>query len=194
MAGAALFYGDCLLTPAISVLSAIEGLNVATPAFEPLVVPIALGVLVGAVRRPAFRHRRRRPLVRADHAALVHRAVRAGRAADRRGAAGPAGASRRITRIEFALASRHRRLPRAGRRDARGDRRRGALCRHGPFRPPSPSARAWLWLVLPALLANYYGQGALLLTDAERAGEPVLPAGAGLGALSDGRRSPPPPP
>src|SRR6266849_4093353 len=47
LAGAALFFGDCLLTPAISVLSAIEGLNVATPAFEPLVVPIALGVLVG---------------------------------------------------------------------------------------------------------------------------------------------------
>ena len=44
VAGAALFYGDCLLTPAISVLSAVEGLNVATPAFEPLVVPIALGV------------------------------------------------------------------------------------------------------------------------------------------------------
>src|SRR5437868_3823568 len=53
MAGAALFYGDCLLTPAISVLSAVEGLNVATPAFEPLVVPIALGVLVAlfAVQR-----------------------------------------------------------------------------------------------------------------------------------------------
>src|SRR3981081_3712018 len=47
MAGAALFYGDCLLTPATSVLSAVEGLNLATPAFEPLVVPIALGVLVG---------------------------------------------------------------------------------------------------------------------------------------------------
>ena len=53
MAGAALFYGDCLLTPAISVLSAVEGLNVATPAFEPMVVPIALGVLVAlfAVQR-----------------------------------------------------------------------------------------------------------------------------------------------
>src|SRR5437868_7830804 len=53
MAGAALFYGDCLLTPAISVLSAVEGLNVATPSFEPLVVPVSLGVLVGlfAVQR-----------------------------------------------------------------------------------------------------------------------------------------------
>jgi KUP system potassium uptake protein len=29
----------------------------------------------------------------------------------------------------------------------------------------TPIRRAWLWLVLPALLANYYGQGALLLTD-----------------------------
>ena len=47
IAGASLFYGDCLLTPAISVLSAVEGLNVATPAFEPLVVPIALVVLIG---------------------------------------------------------------------------------------------------------------------------------------------------
>src|SRR5215813_8115048 len=46
LAGAALFYGDCLLTPAISVLSAIEGLKVATPAFEPYVIAIALGVLI----------------------------------------------------------------------------------------------------------------------------------------------------
>src|SRR3954470_3655571 len=53
MAGAALFYGDCLLTPAVSVLGAIEGLNVATPAFEPLVVPITLGLIIAlfAVQR-----------------------------------------------------------------------------------------------------------------------------------------------
>jgi KUP system potassium uptake protein len=46
MFGAALFYGDGLITPAISVLSAIEGLKVATPLFEPYVVPIALGILI----------------------------------------------------------------------------------------------------------------------------------------------------
>ena len=46
MLGAALFYGDGLITPAISVLSAIEGLKVATPLFEPYVVPIALGILI----------------------------------------------------------------------------------------------------------------------------------------------------
>ncbi|MES2072118.1 MAG: potassium transporter Kup [Pseudomonadota bacterium] len=45
--GAALFYGDGVLTPAISVLSAIEGLEVATPAFKPYVVPLTLIVLIG---------------------------------------------------------------------------------------------------------------------------------------------------
>jgi KUP system potassium uptake protein len=44
--GAALFYGDAVLTPAISVLSAVEGLEVGTQAFKPYVVPIATGVLV----------------------------------------------------------------------------------------------------------------------------------------------------
>ena len=46
MAGAALFYGDAVLTPAISVLSAIEGLEIGTAAFKPYVVPISAGVLV----------------------------------------------------------------------------------------------------------------------------------------------------
>ncbi len=42
---AALFYGDALITPAISVLSAVEGLSVATPSFEKLVIPITIGML-----------------------------------------------------------------------------------------------------------------------------------------------------
>ena len=45
--GAALFYGDGMITPAISVLSAVEGLEIATPAFQPYVLPIAGTVLVG---------------------------------------------------------------------------------------------------------------------------------------------------
>ena len=45
--GAALFYGDGVITPAISVLSAIEGLEVATPAFKPYIVPITLAVIAG---------------------------------------------------------------------------------------------------------------------------------------------------
>ncbi len=45
--GAALLYGDTMITPAISVLSAVEGLAVVTPVFEPFVIPIAIGVLGG---------------------------------------------------------------------------------------------------------------------------------------------------
>jgi KUP system potassium uptake protein len=44
--GASLFYGDAVLTPAISVLSAVEGLHVGTTIFDPYVVPIAVGVLL----------------------------------------------------------------------------------------------------------------------------------------------------
>jgi KUP system potassium uptake protein len=51
--GAALFYGDSVITPAISVLSAVEGLEVVTPAFKPYVLPICTAVLIGlfAVQR-----------------------------------------------------------------------------------------------------------------------------------------------
>jgi KUP system potassium uptake protein len=47
MTGAALFYGDAMITPAISVLSAVEGLNLITPAFDRFVLPISLVILVG---------------------------------------------------------------------------------------------------------------------------------------------------
>lgn len=45
--GAALLYGDGIITPAISVLSAVEGLTVATPHFEQFVIPITLLILLG---------------------------------------------------------------------------------------------------------------------------------------------------
>src|SRR6202030_3599317 len=44
--GAALIYGDGAITPAISVLSAVEGLDIATPAFQPYVLPVAVAILV----------------------------------------------------------------------------------------------------------------------------------------------------
>ena len=45
--GTALLYGDGMITPAISVLSAVEGLEVATPLFRPYVVPLTVAILVG---------------------------------------------------------------------------------------------------------------------------------------------------
>jgi KUP system potassium uptake protein len=47
MVGAAMFLGDCIITPAISVLSAAEGLEVASPSLKPAVLPIALVILAG---------------------------------------------------------------------------------------------------------------------------------------------------
>ena len=45
--GAALLYGDGVITPAISVLSAVEGLGVATHVLDPVIVPVTVGILVG---------------------------------------------------------------------------------------------------------------------------------------------------
>ncbi len=45
--GAALFYGDSVITPAISVLSAVEGMEIVTPVLKPYVLPISVAVLVG---------------------------------------------------------------------------------------------------------------------------------------------------
>jgi KUP system potassium uptake protein len=47
IASAGLFYGDALITPALSVLSAVEGLKIATPTFDEYVVPITVVILVG---------------------------------------------------------------------------------------------------------------------------------------------------
>jgi KUP system potassium uptake protein len=52
--GAALLYGDGVITPAISVLSALEGVNVVTAALKPFVMPIAVGILVAVFAAQKF--------------------------------------------------------------------------------------------------------------------------------------------
>jgi len=47
IAATALFYGDAIITPAISVLSAVEGLTVVESGLTPLVLPVSVGILVG---------------------------------------------------------------------------------------------------------------------------------------------------
>ncbi|SKA13447.1 KUP system potassium uptake protein [Enhydrobacter aerosaccus] len=163
MAGAALFYGDCLLTPAISVLSAVEGLNVATPAFEPLVIPLALGVLIGLFMVQKFGTagvgRWFGPImliwfatllglglweiVHAPHILLALSPLHALHFMFRHGfiafiALG--GVTLAVTGAEALYADM------------------------GHF-GQKPIRYAWLGVVLPSLLANYYGQGALLLSD-----------------------------
>lgn len=68
---------------------------------------------------------------------------------------------------------------------AGADRRRGTVCRYGPLW--SPIARAWFILVLPALVLNYFGQGALLLENPEAARNPFYLLAPAQGVDTFGR-------
>ena len=62
--GASLLYGDGVITPAISVLSAMEGLKLVAPGFESFVVPATIAVLDRTIHDPATWHRQHRQVVR----------------------------------------------------------------------------------------------------------------------------------
>jgi len=161
MAGAALFYGDCLLTPAISVLSAIEGLDVATPAFEPLVVPLSLGVLIALFAAQRFGTggvgRLFGPITLAWFVAiLVLGAAEVASRPDVLAALSPAEA------VSFATRHRVVAFVALGAVTLAVTGAEALYADMGHF-GPKPIRTAWLAIVLPSLLANYYGQGALLL-------------------------------
>jgi KUP system potassium uptake protein len=161
--GAALFYGDGVITPAISVLSAVEGLEVATPAFKPFVIPLSLLVLIGL-----FMIQRRGtasvgalfgPVMLIWFAALAAMGiVNIVHHPDVMQALDPRHG------IRFLLAN-----------PALGFFSLGAVvlvltggealyADMGHF-GRRPIQIAWLSLVLPALVINYFGQGALLIHD-----------------------------
>ena len=131
--GAGLFFGDGMITPAISVTSAVEGLKVVTPGLAHLVVPIALGILICSVPGPAEGNRCCGLAVRpADP-----RVVRGDRGAGRTpGGAAPRDLPGPLTDLGCALhgRSRRRRVPRARRGGTRPDGGGGALCRSRSLR------------------------------------------------------------
>ena len=161
--GASLFYGDAVLTPAISVLSAIEGLEVGTAAFKPYVVPIAVGVVIGlfAIQRQGT------SLLGAlfgPIAVVWFLAIAA------LGVAGIANAPEVLWGLDprhaLAFVTQHGwasfvvlgavLLAFTGAEALYADM--------GHF-GKAPIRIAWFGLVLPALALNYFGQGALLLTN-----------------------------
>jgi KUP system potassium uptake protein len=163
MAGAALFYGDALLTPAISVLSAVEGLNVATPAFEPLVVPISLGVLIAlfAAQRFGTAHVGRLfgPVTFVWFIALFVLGLVAIRAQPH-----VLLALSPLEAIDFAIRHGTVAFIALGAVTLAVTGAEALYADMGHF-GPKPIRIAWAAIVLPALLANYYGQGALMLAD-----------------------------
>ncbi|MCB9796480.1 MAG: KUP/HAK/KT family potassium transporter [Alphaproteobacteria bacterium] len=163
--GAALLFGDGIITPALSVLSAVEGLAVATPSFEPVVVPLTMGILIGLFAIQRFGTGRVGALfgpvmlvwfttlallgvARIVEHPMVLIALDPRHAVSFFVAHGPHGALilgavfLAVTGAEAMYAD----LGHFGRR---------------------PIQRAWVALVFPALLVNYFGQGALLLQHPE---------------------------
>ena len=171
--GAALLYGDGMITPAITVLGAVEGLKLATPLFDPYVVPIAVVILIGGVRDPAPRHSSRRTNVRSDHGGVVRRDCGArqlsrwcvNRSFSRQSIpATPSAFFREHGWHGFAVLGAVFLVVTGG---------EALYADMGHF-GKRPIRFAWFTLVLPALLLNYFGQGALLLTNPAAAEQPFF--------------------
>jgi KUP system potassium uptake protein len=170
--GAALLYGDGMITPAISVLSAVEGLEVATPLFAPYVVPLSVAILIALfVFQQYGTHRVGRlfgPIM------VVWFVTIAGlgviwivREPSVIGAINPVHAVRYF---------RSHGIPGVAVLGAvflavTGGEALYADMGHFGKRP---IRIAWFALVLPALVLNYLGQGALLLTDGDVAKQPFF--------------------
>ena len=107
--GAALFYCDALITPAISVLSAVEGLEILNPGFRARRTAGDAGRHRRAVRDPAPRHGTSRAPVRPDHDPVVRGARGARRHGDRARAAGARGRESLVRAAAVRRASRARR-------------------------------------------------------------------------------------
>ena len=161
--GASLFYGDAVLTPAISVLSAVEGLEVGTRAFKPYVVPIAVGVLVALfaiqAKGTAAVGRLFGPVTMAWFIAI--------------GAAGIYGIVREPA-ILAALNPLHALVFLSSHGTASfivlasvvlAVTGAEALYADMGHFGKGPVRIAWFTLVGPALVLNYFGQGALLMAD-----------------------------
>ncbi len=161
--GAAMFYGDSMITPAVTVLSAVEGLEVATTAFSPYVTPIALAVLIALfmLQRGGTGGLARwfgpvmclwfAVLAISGIAAIVERP-------EVLAAASPHHA------IGFFLRYRLAALLALGMVVLVITGAEALYADMGHFGRKA-IRMAWLYAVLPALVLNYFGQGALLLED-----------------------------
>jgi KUP system potassium uptake protein len=168
--GAALLYGDGVITPAISVLSAMEGLKLVAPSFGNVVVPVTLAILIGLfmIQRKGTEDIGRLfgpvmviwfvviGVLGADNVWAAPAIVKA---------VNPAAAVRFLLGnpiVSFAVVGAVF-LTLTG-----GEALYADMGHVGPL----AIRRTWFGLVLPALLLNYFGQGALILNDPTAADSP----------------------
>ncbi len=168
--GAAMFYGDGMVTPAISVLSAVEGIEIVTPALKSFVIPVTLIVLfilfyfqkkgtasVGALFGPVMM------VWFATLAALgLYNVV---------GNPHVLLAMNPLYAIDFMLANQSMALVAMGNVVLAVTGAEALYADMGHF-GRKPIQLAWYGFVLPSLVLNYFGQGALILSDARAAANP----------------------
>jgi KUP system potassium uptake protein len=168
--GAALLYGDGIITPAISVLGAIEGLNVATPLFAPYVVPVTIVILIALFliqsRGTAKVGQLFGPVMLLWFVVIAALGVmQIVRHPSVVGALNPAHA------VEFFLREGWHGFLVLGTVFLVVTGGEALYADMGHF-GKRPIRIAWFALVLPALLLNYLGQGALLLENPSAAANP----------------------
>ncbi|MER2508477.1 potassium transporter Kup [Amaricoccus sp.] len=170
--GTALFYGDAVITPAISVLSAVEGLELVQPAFEPYVLPITVTILillfwvqsVGTDRVAIFFG----PITLVWFLVLAALGLRhIGDNLGIFGAFNPAMA------VEFLASHGTGALPAMGSVFLAVTGAEALYADMGHF-GRGPIRVAWAGLVFPALALNYLGQGALVLARPEALANPFF--------------------
>ncbi|MDD2061030.1 potassium transporter Kup [Pseudomonas putida] len=168
--GAALFYGDSMITPAISVLSAVEGMELAFEGIDHWVVPVALVVLVGLFL--IQKHGTARIGIFFGPVMVTWFVVL--------GALGVHGIAQSpevlkalnpMWAVRFFIVHPGMGVTILGAVVLALTGAEALYADMGHF-GRKPIARAWFLLVLPALVLNYFGQGALLLQNAEAARNP----------------------
>jgi KUP system potassium uptake protein len=178
--GAALLYGDGMITPAISVLSAVEGLTVATHAFEPFVVPITVAILIGLF---LAQHRGTArignvfgPIMMVWFVVIAALGVRSILHEPR-----VLEALSPVYGIDFFREHGVRAFLTLGAVFLAVTGAEALYADMGHF-GRAPIRIGWFVMVLPALVLNYFGQGAALLADGSAQANPfyALAPGSGL--------------
>jgi KUP system potassium uptake protein len=163
LVGASLFYGDGIITPAISVLSAVEGLEVLKPALHPYIIPIALAVLIVLFR--SQQHGTEKvgglfgPIMIVWFICLASFGVKSLLQTPR-----VLEALKPINAVHFFMRNGWHGALVLGAVVLSVTGGEALYADMGHF-GKRPIRKAWFFVALPALLLNYFGQAALLMRD-----------------------------
>lgn len=172
MLGAALFYGDAVITPAMSVLSAVEGLKLVTPFFGPYVVWITIAIIVGLFLAQSHGTARVASFFGPIMVLFFATIAIAGLPHIAR-QPGIFLALNPYYALEYLFSHGHAALLALGAVFLAVTGAEALFADLGHF-GRKPIQRAWLGLVFPSLMLNYLGQGALVLNDPDSAAEPFF--------------------